>query len=116
MPSILPFDNIVVNSVAIPASEFVSGKGTLNMIGNDVAVTTADGRIHNVRQAISSDASCELYGDKTARKTTAPSLSVPIVLKRGTATVASFNGIVAVTYNESSKTSSVSIKGDPTVS
>lgn len=113
MASILPFDNATINGTPVAASAFVHGSGSLQEKGSDKAVTTSDGRIHNHREAINREASFEAHGDQTSLGGNTRSVGVAIVLKNGVTTVASFNGIVTATYNDSSKTTSFSIAGDP---
>lgn len=112
MASILPFDNATIAGTPLAASDFVHGSGSLQEKGSDKAVTTADGRIHNHREAVNRDGSCEAHGDKTSLNS-ARGVGVAIVLKNGVDTIASFPGIVTASYSESSKTTSISITGDP---
>jgi len=117
MASVLPFDNMTIAGAGhvVAAADFVRGSGHYVSSGNDVAVTTADGRIHNVRQSKTPSASCELYGDQTDISSPA-GLAEAIVLKRDSDTVASFSGIVTAVYNKESRTTRVDIAGDPVTS
>ena len=74
MASVLPFNQILVDGVEVAGPEdFVYGSGELTLSGEDSAVTTADGMIHNCRTALTPSASCELLGDKRSKETAAPS-------------------------------------------
>ena len=112
MASVLPFDNAVLGGVEVGADEFVHGSGSINLKGEDSAVTTADGRIHNDRLAENFEGSCELYGDRT-------DLNSPIgagqavVFKAGTSEILSGTGIVTAEYSKEKNTTNVSIAGDP---
>jgi len=108
----LPFNNATIGGTTVSTSDFVHGSGTLTENGQDVATTTADGRIHNDRQAVNIQAEMELYGDKTTLNSDV-GLSEAIVLKQDSDTVKSVNGIVTATYNKQSRTTRVSIQGDP---
>lgn len=112
MASVLPFNKATINSVDIDTDEFVNGSGTLTKKGNDKAVTTSDNRIHNVREKINREAKFEAYGDKTALNSAA-GLGTTIVLSYGVTQVDTFTGIATAAYNDSSKTTSITIKGDP---
>ena len=112
MASVLPFNKVTIGSSTIDKVDFVSGSGNLTKKGHDKAVTTADGRIHNVREKINRDAKFDAYGDQTALNS-ATGLGQSVALFLDSASVDSFTGIVTASYNEANKTSSIQIKGDP---
>jgi hypothetical protein len=112
MASVLPFDNVVVNSTAIGTDEFVAGSGSYTEMGSDKAVTTADGRIHNIREAINYSANFEVYGDKTTLQG-AVGLGKTVVLKKTAATIATLTALVTAVYSHSSRTTKFTITGDP---
>ena len=112
MASVLPFDNAVIGSQTIPASEFVSGSGSITLKGEDTATTTSDGRIHNDRVAVNSDSSFELYGDHTDLDS-GTGLGDSVVYKNGSTEVFSGTGLVSAEYSKEKHTTSISISGDP---
>lgn len=70
MASILPFNRVKLGSATIiDTDDFVYGSGAVVLRGNDQRVTTADGKIHNVRQWINAEASCEVFDDKESLST-----------------------------------------------
>jgi hypothetical protein len=70
MASTLPFNRVKLgSSTIIDYDDFVFGSGTVNMRGNDQRVTTADGKIHIVRQWINAEASCEVFDDQESLST-----------------------------------------------
>ncbi len=111
MASILPFDNATINSVDIAASEFVNSSGTLTEQGSDKSVTTADGRIHNIRESINSQAQFECYGDQTSLDS-GTGTGVTCALKDGETTIKTMTGVVTATYNAGNNSTSISITGD----
>jgi hypothetical protein len=113
MATVLPFDKVVAGATTIDTDEFVSGRGMLSLKGDDGAVTTADGRIHNFRRTVVPETSFECHGDKSAMNGVA-GLGVSIAVSRGATAIKSFTGIVSAKYSETSETTAVTIKGDPT--
>ena len=111
MSAKLPVDNAEINAVAIPASEFIHGTANYVMNGQDIANTTADGRIHNLRQVVSSECSFELFGDRTELNSTV-GLGVNCVLKYGTDVMATVKAIVSAVYNESNNSTNITLKCD----
>lgn len=123
----LPFNQITFNGALLAGpADFVYGTGTLNLKGEDQAVTTADGAIHNYRSALTPDASCELRGDKRLSATGAPStwlgktwpsvagaVKLEYVASRGAAaeTVKEFTGILSAEFDSSTNKTSVNITG-----
>lgn len=120
MAALLPFDYASIDGDAVPQTLFVFGSGTISSTDQDITVTTADGRIHNIRQAVSKSATFQAYGNlRDTYLMTTPSLSVAIVLKRGGSggtTVLSGNGVVDISYDKASETSTFNITMDPTTS
>lgn len=127
MATRLPFNQIKLDGVLVAGPEdFVYGSGTCQLTGQDSAVTTADGMIHNYRSALTPSGSCNLRGDKRSRDSAAPAswdgqtwpamsgqVTLEHVAARGTAAteVASFSGLIAVEYDSSNNQSSVNITG-----
>lgn len=73
MACTFPFNQVKRGSaVLIPPAAFVYGSGSISVKGDDSAVTTADGLIHNYRNAITPEASCEARGDYRSLDTAAP--------------------------------------------
>ena len=99
MAATLRFDNLTIAGTAIAASAFVSGSGRLSLTGDDVATTTADGRIHNDRRCLNARAECSAYGDQCALETD-NGLGVACVFKRGTNTVRSATMAVSVAVSD----------------
>ena len=106
--------------------DFIYGTGTINIKGDDSAVTTADGLIHNYRNALTPDAQCDVRGDKRSLDTAAPDATDDTVwpaigeklflgyqaTRGGTVTeIASFQGIISVEYDTKENKSSISIQG-----
>lgn len=112
MSSVLPFDNASLGAVDVPADEFVHGSGSITLKGEDSAVTTADGRIHNDRIAENFEGACELYGDRTDLDSPA-GVGAAAVFKAGATTILSGVGIVSAEYSKDKNTTSISITGDP---
>ena len=115
MACVLTFDYISVGGRVCDVADFVSGSGTYTAAGTDIAVTTADTKIHNSRQSTLPSASVECWQDKTSIASPAGCSEI-IILKLGGAggtTIATFNGIATSVFNESSDTSSVDVAGDP---
>ena len=110
MANTLPFNSAVIGATTISAAEFVSGSGVLTESGKDKAVTTADGRIHNVRQHLSVEAKFECYGDKSSLSSSAGSGSL-CSLKKDDTEIKSLEGVVTAVYSDSKKTTSVTISG-----
>lgn len=131
MASVLPFNQISIgNSVLAEPAVFVYGTGSITMKGEDNAVTTADGKIHNYRSALSPEARCELKGDFRASADTGdaasngvdtgvawPTLGSNITLQlvsSRSATpvdIASFGAVVSAEYDAERNTTSVTITG-----
>lgn len=125
MASVLPFNQISVGAtvVASPA-DFIYGSGTLSLVGEDSANTTADGLIHNYRSALTPSGNAEMRGDKRSVDTaypaegnTWPALSGPLTLSlvatRGAepVVVKTFEGIIAVEYDGETNRSALTISG-----
>lgn len=108
--AVLPFSTATLGGTSIAASEFVHGSGVLTFAGTDTATTTADGAVHNIRQSIVRSATCELYGDRSSLNTAVGLSATQIV---GPTT---FTGVVTATYNHSTHTTRIDIKGDPATS
>jgi len=126
MACVLPFNNIVIGATTIGPDAFVYGSGQLQLAGQDSAVTTADGMIHNFRSSLTPSSSFELRGDQRAKDTGAPgtwsgqtwaslpgTITLGYVASRGATatTVKSFTGIISVEYDSSTNKSSVQISG-----
>jgi hypothetical protein len=128
MSSILPFNQIKSGSsvIASPA-DFVYGTGRLELKGEDNAVTTADGLIHNYRSAVAYSGSCEVRGDKrlaldtaapaTSSGQTWPSLETSLTFEYVSSrtadpvTVLSFSGLISVEYDSDLNKSTINITG-----
>lgn len=128
MATILPFNQIKIgNTVVASPALFVAGSGSVTLNGEDQGVTTADGLVHNIRSALTVEASAELKGDQTALDTaypatggtgaTAPALPQTIKLQyqgpspAAAVDIATIEGIISVEHDFGSSKSSVSIKG-----
>ena len=116
MATNLRFDNLTVAGTAIATTAFVSHSGRLTLTGDDGAVSTADGRVHNFRRMINKRGECQIYGDGKAYETDGPSLGVACVFKRGTSTVQTWTATVASVYNTNDLTSRLTFIGDPSTS
>ena len=136
MACVLPFNAIEVGGTSSVGSgteiagpdEFEYGSGSLELAGDDTAITTADGRIHNYRSAMTPSASCSLRGDKRANETayasgdnatwpSPPQLVKLLYYASRTATaivVKSFQAIIGVEYDTQANRSSVTINGSET--
>lgn len=112
MATELHFDNLSVGGTTIAASAFVSDSGRLTLGGDDGAVSTADGKIHNFRRALTKRGTCSIYGDGKAYETDGPGLGVTCVFKRGTSTVATWTAAVASEYSTNDRTSRLTFTGD----
>lgn len=116
MATVLAFDNAVVGGDTFTTAQFVAGSGSITETGNDFAQTTADGRIHNVRQSINSRASFQLYGDYAYEVNTAVGLGETVTLKRSSTTVKTGTAIATGRYDKSNDTTQVDVEFDPTTS
>ena len=122
MATVLPFNSITVGGTQVAGpDDFVYGSGRITLKGDDGAVTTADGKIHNYRTALHPEGSCELRGDKrdkgTGKADKWPSSCSHIVLghvsERGGTAVAvhEFDGVISVEYDAEAHKSTLSISG-----
>ena len=123
----LPFNQISINGAVVAGpDDFIYGTGQLQLTGQDSAVTTADGRIHNYRSALTPSANCEFRGDARAKDsgapaewdgTTWPALAGLILLQyvasRGATpvTVRQFQGLVSGEYDSNENKTSMNISG-----
>lgn len=131
MACVLPFNQITIDGtvVASPA-DFIYGSGSLTLTGQDSAVTTADGQIHNYRAALTPSARCEFRGDARKKDTGAPetwtgqtwptlsgTVKLEYVASRGAnaTTVRTFSGLVSCEYDSSQNKTSATITGCETV-
>ena len=123
MATVLPFNSISVGGTQIAGpDDFIYGSGRLSLKGEDSAVTTADGKIHNFRSALSPEGSCELRGDKrsvgTGESTKWPTMGTTVtfgyVASRGASatTVYECSAILSPEYDAEQNKTTVSIKGD----
>ena len=108
MASYLPIDNATIDGNAIATSAFVHNTGRLTLNGDDVAVTTADGRIHNIRKKVNARFEFQAYGDQTALETAAQSLGVTCVLKRDSTTVKTGTAVASARYENNQGTTTLS--------
>lgn len=127
MASILPFNNITVGGVQVAGPDaFVYGTGRVKIGGEDNAVSTADGLIHNNRNSVTYEGACELKGNFMAKETASPatltgqgwpSLSAAVVLgyvsaREGeAAAVATFDAVLTIEYDSETDKSTVTITG-----
>lgn len=125
MATVLPFNNITIGGVQVAGpDDFIYGTGRINLKGEDTAVTTADGKIHNYRTALSPEGSVEVRGNKCAKATgqtekwpTAGGALVLGFVSSSGATpteVASFSGIISAEYDGEQNKTTLTIKGDDT--
>ena len=127
MASVLPFNHIKIDSVEVAGPDaFVHGTGRLTVRGEDSAQTTADGLIHNYRNAVQYEAACELKGNFMAKETASPAtldgqgwpkLAGTVTLgyvsaRDGDPTdLKAFSGIITVEYDSENDKSTVTISG-----
>lgn len=127
MASILPFNSITIGGVEVAGPDaFVYGSGRLNCRGEDSAVTTANGMIHNYRNAVQYESTVELKGNFMPKETAAPValdgqawpqlaavVSLGYVSDRGgvAAEVKSFSALMTVEYDSETDKSTVTISG-----
>ncbi len=112
MASVMPFDNAVIDGTAVPASTFIAGSGEYREEGVDVAVTTADGRIHRERQAVLRRARFRVRGNLAASLESGVGPTVPVSLKLGANAIAAFSGLVTARYLAGKRETRVEIRGD----
>lgn len=115
MATLLRFDSVDIGGTTITSDDFVSGSGRISYVGDDVAVTTANGQIHNDRRAKNFRAEFQMYGDGKAFETVAPSFGTTVNFYRGNSTtpIATMTAVVSSTYSANDRTSNISIIGDP---
>lgn len=127
MASVLPFNHIKIDNVEVAGPDaFVHGTGRLTARGEDSAQTTADGLIHNYRNAVQYEAACELKGNFMAKETASPatldgqgwpqlagtvSLGYVSVRDGEPAVLKAFSGIITVEYDSENDKSTVTISG-----
>jgi len=107
MAKVLPFDSATIGGTSLTTANVVNGSGSLTFTGTDITVTTADGKIHQFRQSKMINGSLEAYGDQSAVQT-------PVGLSEAhTVGGVSITGIATATYNRSSETTRIEVRGDP---
>jgi len=127
MVSVLPFNHIKLDGVEVAGPDaFVHGTGRLTARGEDSAVTTADGQIHNFRSAMQYEAAAEIKGNAMPKETASPAtldgqgwpqlagtVSLGYVATRGgePTELKSFSGIITVEYDSETDKSTLSIAG-----
>lgn len=127
MASVLPFNHIKIDTVEVAGPDaFVHGTGRLTVRGEDSALTTSDGLIHNYRNAEQYEAACELKGNFMAKETASPAtldgqgwpqlagtVSLGYVSARAgePAELKAFAGIITVEYDSENDKSTVTISG-----
>lgn len=127
----LPFNQITIDGTKVAGPEdFIYGTGTLTLTGQDSAVTTADGMIHNYRAALTPSANCEFRGDARAKETGAPAtwdaqtwptlsgaVKLEYVPARGqeATTVREFQGLIAGEYDSNQNKTTININGCETI-
>lgn len=127
MSSVLPFNHIEIGGVEVAGpNAFVYGTGRVTLRGEDSAQTTADGLIHNYRNAVQNEAACELKGNFMAKETASPasldgqgwpqmsaSVTLGYVSARGEEAVdiKTFDAIISVEYDSENDKSTVTITG-----
>lgn len=126
MATVLPFNKITIGGTLVAGpDDFIYGTGNLKLKGEDTAVTTADGKIHNYRSALSPEATVEVRGNKCAKSTGQtekwPTAGGTIVLALASSLsdaspteVASFSGIISAEYDGEQNKTTLTIKGDDT--
>jgi len=112
MASVIPFNNATINGVSVTTAEILHGSCNYVKNGQDVATTTADGRIHNDRTVVTKDITFECYGDKTSLESTV-GLGTTVVLKYDSTTVDTVTGIVTASYDSNTKTTQIKVYVDP---
>jgi hypothetical protein len=131
MACVLPFNQISIDGVVVASpSDFIYGSGSLTLSGQDSAITTADGQIHNYRAALTPSARCEFRGDARSKDTGAPAswdgqtwpclsgtVKLEYIAKRGEAAtvVRTFAGLVSCEYDSNQNKTSANITGCETV-
>jgi hypothetical protein len=130
MACVLPFNCIKVDGVAIAGpADFEYGSGQLTLNGEDSAIVTADGRIHNYRVAITPSSTANLRGDKRSSETgyvagsgqSWPTLAGTIGLylmsslsDAAPTLIRSFAGIISGEYDTQNNRTTLNIQGDTT--
>lgn len=122
MATVLPFNQIKIGSTVVAGpADFIYGTGRLTLKGDDNAVTTADGKIHNYRASLHPEGSCEVRGDKRAKSTgqtekwptACGSVELGLVAAKGgtAAAVHTFDGIISIEYDGENNKSTITISG-----
>ena len=128
MACILPFNCVKVDGVAIAGpADFEYGSGQLTLNGEDSAVVTADGRIHNYRVALTPSGSAALRGDKRSSETgyvaadgqSWPTLAGTLsfyymasLTDSSPTLIRTFPGIISAEYDTQANRTTLSIQGD----
>ena len=128
MACVLPFNCIKVNSMTIAGpADFEYGSGQLTLNGEDSAVVTADGRIHNYRVALTPSGTANLRGDKRSSETgyvagsgqSWPTLAGTIGLylmssltDASPVLIREFPGIITGEYDTQSNRTTLNVQGD----
>lgn len=128
MACVLPFNCIKVDSVEVAGpADFEYGTGQLTLNGEDSAIVTADGRIHNYRVALTPSSTCNLRGDKRSVETgyvagsgqSWPTLAgtIGLYLKSSLTDaspvlVRSFPGIITGEYDTQNNRTTLNVQGD----
>ena len=113
----LVINNAVINGTVIGIEDFVNGTGWLIMTGSDVAHTTLDHRIHNVRTTVHYNARFKLYGDYSSLDTSDTAADTDNfggthTLKYDSTTIATFKGVVTTEYNKDDRITEIQIRGE----
>ncbi len=110
MPGQAAFDKAVVDGSVIGPGLIVPGSASLRVGGSDRSSATADGRIRNVRVSMRRRASFKALGD-WSQLSSRPGASVQVTLYSKSHEAASFKALVSASYDESSRSSSVELRG-----
>jgi len=108
------FNNCSINGEVVTIAEFVAGSGVVDVMGKDVAYTTDDHVMHNLRTNVYSNAEFKMFGDATSLNTD-PTVDVfggTHIFYLDTTTVATFSGVVMATYNENDNETTIKIRGE----
>lgn len=120
MASVLPFNKVTKGgSTLIASSEFATGRGNLQIMGSDIRpVTTADGKIHNVRFSVDRRTVFQTYGDtlssasSVTTNTTLGDTSEVIALYYDSTKIYERRGVVSGKYDAGSHMTTLEILFD----
>ena len=112
MNASIPFDNVIIDGVSIGSELLVPGSASLSLSGDDKSMPASDGTFANVRTALLRQVSFRGLGDRSALSSP-QGWPVPVSLHLEGEEIVAFDAVVSVSYDDSSRLSSFTLKSEP---